>query len=127
MIRIKRSSRIQIVEVYMCVSCLFQEDDDEFDLPRRPFRRRAMSVSSRLSTSSVSSTMRPLPAPTPLMTPDYSPESPLLIDKQVKYKPPFFSFYNLSNSPSNWRKSLRHLDKIQYFATRNLVYAGNDS
>lgn len=65
---------------------ILQEDDEDFDLPRRPFRRRAMSVSSRLSTSSISSTVRPLPAPTPSITPDYSPESPLIMDKQVYKK-----------------------------------------
>ena len=67
----------------------FQEDDDEYDLPRRPFRRRAMSVSSRISTSSVSSTVRPLPAPTPSITPEYSPDSPLISDKQVRHREHF--------------------------------------
>ena len=66
---------------------MIQEDDDEFDIPRRPFRRRAMSVSSRLSTASLSSTIRPLtattPGATPAITPDFSPDSPLIMDKQV--------------------------------------------
>ncbi|KAL3882486.1 hypothetical protein ACJMK2_028823 [Sinanodonta woodiana] len=60
------------------------EDDDEFDVPRGRFRRRAMSVSSRLSTTSVSSSIRPLAA-TPV-TPD-TQDSPLLFnEKHVPYK-----------------------------------------
>ena len=46
-----------------------------------------MSVSSRLSTASLSSTIRPLtattPGATPAITPDFSPDSPLIMDKQV--------------------------------------------
>lgn len=95
------------------------EDDDEFDLPRRPFRRRAMSVSSRLSTSSVSSTVRPLPAPTPFMTPDYSPDSPLLIDKQVPYSShggdrKFHTVPYASRRPSANRQTMEQFEIIEY-------------
>ncbi|XP_060587009.1 uncharacterized protein LOC132742580 [Ruditapes philippinarum] len=95
------------------------EDDDEYDLPRRPFRRRAMSVSSRLSTSSVSSTVRPLPAPTPMMTPDYSPDSPLITDKQVPYTSyssdrKFHTVPYSSRRPSANRQTMEQFEILEY-------------
>ncbi|XP_053397752.1 uncharacterized protein LOC123553022 [Mercenaria mercenaria] len=96
------------------------EDDDDFELPRRPFRRRAMSVSSRLSTSSVSSTVRPLPAPTPMMTPDYSPDSPIMIlDKQVPYtsyssERKFHTVPYSSRRPSANRQTMEQFEIIDY-------------
>lgn len=95
------------------------EDDDDFEIPRRPFRRRAMSVSSRLSTSSVSSTVRPLPAPTPNMTPDYSPDSPLIIDKQVPYsgynkERKFHTVPYSSRRPSGNRQTMEKFEILEY-------------
>ncbi|WAR08010.1 hypothetical protein MAR_017968 [Mya arenaria] len=96
------------------------EDDDDYEIPRRPFRRRAMSVSSRLSTSSVSSTVRPLPAPTPLITPDYSPDSPLMLDKQVPYtsypnERKFHTIPYLSRRPSgNGRHNIENIEILEY-------------
>lgn len=95
------------------------EDDEEFEIPRRPFRRRAISVSSRLSTSSVSSTIRPLPAPTPLVTPDYSPCSPLIDGKQVPYTS-YASDRNVhtlpytSRRPSGNRQTMEELEILEY-------------
>ncbi|KAL4232938.1 hypothetical protein ACF0H5_007626 [Mactra antiquata] len=96
------------------------DDDDDFDLPRRPFRRRAMSVSSRLSTSSVSSTVRPLPAPSPMMTPDYSPDSPLLGDRQIPYTSypnedrKFHTVPYASRRPSGTRQAMEAFEIIEY-------------
>ncbi|KAL5010311.1 hypothetical protein ScPMuIL_012616 [Solemya velum] len=59
-----RKKKASETENAMILSDEEHEEDDmrESEEPRRPFRRRAMSTSSKMSTLSVSSTMRPLAA-----------------------------------------------------------------
>ncbi|KAK6169506.1 hypothetical protein SNE40_020548 [Patella caerulea] len=54
------------------------EDETDIDRPQKPFRRRTLSMSSRMSTASVSSTVRPLstttsnqPSPTQTFLPSW--------------------------------------------------------
>ena len=57
--------------VQMPQTCVQDIEDDEDQIYRRPFRRRTLSVGSRMSTASASSTARPLAATTPTTPVDY--------------------------------------------------------
>lgn len=55
----KHSLRLPIANCDRCMLC-FQDEELDTDRSQRPFRRRTLSMSSRMSTASVSSMVRPL-------------------------------------------------------------------